>query len=55
MDQAPIVVPRGFKGFWAAIIWTRMGVGFGLFGDGNEMVRNRNNMGMKEKGIGRIW
>ena len=27
----------------------------GLLGAGNEMVRNRNDMGMKEKGIGGVW
>ena len=32
-----------------------MGGGFGVLGDGNEMVRNRNDMGMKEKGIGGVW
>ena len=55
MDQAPIVVPRGFKRFWAAIIWTGMGVGYGLLGDGNGLARMEEAIGVKRKGIGRVW
>ena len=55
MDQAPIVVPRGFKRFWATIIWTGMGVGYGLLGDGNETARRGSEKEAKREGIGRVW
>ena len=47
-------MPRGFKGFWAAIIWARMGVGSGLLGNGIKEATNGIDMEMKERGIGRI-
>ena len=54
MDQAPIVVPRGFKGFWEAIIWARIGVGFGLLGDGSGLVRMKEGIEMDKEGIDRV-
>ena len=48
-------MPRGFKGFWAAIIWARMGVGSGLLGNGIKEATNGIDMEMKERIIGRIW
>ena len=53
MPQFDFVVPRGFKGFWAAIIWTIMGVGCGLLGDGNGLARMEEASEVKRKGIGR--
>ena len=55
MDLAPIAVPRGFKRFWAAIIWTRMGVGCCLLGDGNGLARMEEAIEVRRKGIGRVW
>ena len=55
MDQAPIVVPRGFKRFWATIIGTGMGVGFCLLDDGNGSARSGSDDKVKRKGIGRVW
>ena len=49
MDQAPIVVPRGFKGFQTAIIWTRIGVGIGLLGGLDKTARRNNRNEVKGK------
>ena len=49
-----LVVPRGFKRFWATIIWTGMGVGYGLLGGGNGLARMEETIEVKRKGIGRV-
>ena len=43
------------RGFWAAIIWTRIGVGVGLLGELGETARRRNRNEVKRKGIDRVW
>ena len=42
-----------FRGFWVAIIRTRIGVGFGLLGELGETARRRNRNEVKRQGIGR--
>ena len=54
MDQAPIVVPRGFKGVLATEIWSEMGVGFGLLVELGKAARYRNGDKAERRGIGRI-
>ena len=55
MDQAPIVVPRGFsRGLWQQI-WSEMEVGFGLLDNGNRAAMKEDNSGRQRKGIGRVW
>ena len=43
------------RGFWAAIIWTRIGVGVGLLGELDKTARRRNRSHVKKTGIDRVW
>ena len=54
-----IMLCRGvLKGFWAAIIWTRIGVGIGSLGGLGKTARRRNRNEVKGKelvGFGGKW